>query len=602
MKPPRTVEPDEIINDRTRDDYPPAPPPVSGYRDADITGVACWNCGHFTVTGTDEESQVPEGICELWECAAEGGSTCDRFTAHSDLLRQSPHTSWREDTNAEDQQNQERALRASIAPYDYSDQSALYEMSFAGEATEQDGLIWKKILRTGFWSHTPTKDGVVAKKLRIVRNGHCDRANGIIALSELEENFDDGAVPYVTVPLSDDDTDHKNIARLNTGFVRKLRIDDDGDKSYLCAGIDFTEPDIKEKVLRGTIPDVSAGIPFQVTRRKDNKTYAAVLDHVCLTRKPFVDDLSPFGIAAADEASMPVEAWEEDETVTPPETVEPKSSGEDSPPSPGESGSLSVRNLEAGIVSALGTLNLSSRDYSVVDIERNPNVAIISHRSGTQWRVPFKETGDGDNPVKLATVSNWKTIDDEESHQETVAASDDGLASARQLRELRLAQPIQETGEIHMSTLSLDGVTLSDEDRTRVQQIIDRNAELERGAREASVAARISELEGIGLKDRPGALVLYRSVMLSDDGGPAIILFSDDEAKKERLTAIEILDRFIIALKGDGGVLFSDQATRSFNDNKPAATAAGENTPDLEHRVEEAKTALYGRRKRTGRK
>ena len=153
-----------------------------------------------------------------------------------------------------------------------------------------------------------------------------------------------------------------------------------------------------------------------------------------------------------------------------------------------------------------------------------------------------------------------------------------------------------------MSTLSLDGVTLSDEDRTRVQQIIDRNAELERGAREASVAARISELEGIGLKDRPGALVLYRSVMLSDDGGPAIILFSDDEAKKERLTAIEILDRFIIALKGDGGVLFSDQATRSFNDNKPAATAAGENTPDLEHRVEEAKTALYGRRKRTGRK
>jgi hypothetical protein len=87
--------------------------------------------------------------------------------------------------------------------------------------------------------------------------------------------------------------------------------------------------------------------------------------------------------------------------------------------------------------------------------------------------------------------------------------------------------------------------------------------------------------------------------MLSDDGGAAVILFSDssDEDKKERLTAVEILDRFINGLVADGGVTFSDQAARSGNDNKPPLDASGERKP-LEDRVKESQEALYGKRNR----
>ena len=152
-----------------------------------------------------------------------------------------------------------------------------------------NGLVWKDILRTGKWSHTPTSNGVIEKELQIIEDGESDPEMAIL-LSEIVRNFDEGAVPYVTIPLSDEEKkDHKNTARVNTGFVRKLKLFKNGAITLLRAGMDFTEPDIKEKALRGTIPDVSSGIPFGVTRRRDNKIFKAVLDHVCLTRKPWVD-------------------------------------------------------------------------------------------------------------------------------------------------------------------------------------------------------------------------------------------------------------------------------------------------------------------------
>lgn len=587
-----------------------APPAISGYRDANVAGMACWNCGHFTPVDDSDSDGIIDGICNLFEAKAGGNCTCDRFVAHPDLMRQGPHTSWQEDMQNE---AQDKAMYGpSMTMMSYSDESSLGALNFAGSpAEEEDGLIWKDILRTGKWTHTPTSKGVVKKGLQIVRDGDSDPGNGIISLSELYKNFDEGAVPYVTVPLSDDTEDHKNIARLNTGFVRKLQLLDRDGESVLRAGIDFTEPDVKGKVLRGTIPDVSAGIPFNVVRRSDNRIFNTVLDHVCLTRKPFVEKLIPFGIAAADGDELPVESFEpepeaESSVPEPPEILTP--SEETSPPQ-----ILSFRQQIAEIRNALTNQLRLGPDYEVEDI--TGNVATIAHKiSGAKWKVGFKIIEQEDVPVRVAEVDTWEIISPTPSAGEEeveVAASNspkvDELQRARELRELRLSQPTSRTGGIQMSALSLDGVELSElpEDaRARIQAIVNENANLRRQGLESKADERIEELKalpGLSLSDRPGALKLYRQVMLSDDGGPAVVLFSDndDEDKKEPLTALAILDRFIDGLKAAGDVQLSDQHFASGNDNKPPVNAEGEKKP-LDERVEESKKALYG--KRTSRK
>lgn len=155
-----------------------------------------------------------------------------------------------------------------------------------------------------------------------------------------------------------------------------------------------------------------------------------------------------------------------------------------------------------------------------------------------------------------------------------------------------------------MSTLSLDGVELSalpEQARAQIQSILDENASLRGENRESKADSRIEELKaipGLNLADRPGALKLYRQVMLADDGGPAIILFSDDEEEKRQpLTALAILDRFIDGLKAGADVQLSDQHFASGNDTKPPLNASRESKP-LDERVAETKEALYGKRNR----
>jgi hypothetical protein len=595
-----SVDPAEITEEGDPiDGYAAEPPPISGYRKADISGLSCWNCGHFTPTGDTDGDGIVDGICNLFEALAAGDCTCDRFTAHADLLRQQPHTSWTEDMQNADRDDYDRRFDKSVESVEYSDQAVLNEIIFSGEATEEDGLVWKDILRTGQWTHTPTGGGIVKKELRIVDEGESDPANGIISLAEVYRNFNEGAVPYVTVPLSDDTNDHKNIARLNTGFVRKLKLVKDGAVTKLRAGIDFTEPDVKGKVLRGTIPDVSAGIPFGVTRRSDNKFFGAVLDHVCLTRKPFIDKLSPFGLAASDgDDDLPVETWESEAPVEP-RPHPPSRESEDLPGASEKPTTLSFRQSEAAILKALAEQLRLGPEYQVEDVVGN--TAVISHRiSDAKWNVGFRTEGQN---VILDSVVDWKLIDEpkEEEQPQAVAASNSltEFERVRELRELRFAQPTSNQGGIFMSALKLDGVELSDEARAQIQSILTENEDLKKKNREAAVNERVSELEELGLKERPGALKLYRQVMLSDDGGPAVILFSDsdDEDKKERLTAVDVLDRFIDALKADGEVVFSDQHFASGNDKKPPLDAAGEKKP-LEERVEEARQALHGKRNR----
>ena len=128
--------------------------------------------------------------------------------------------------------------------------------------------------------------------------------------------------------------------------------------------------------------------------------------------------------------------------------------------------------------------------------------------------------------------------------------------------------------------------------RAAFQKLLDENSTLAASTRTTEADKRVSDLEEMGFKEHPGALKLYRQVMLADDGGPAVVLLSDS-GRKQTKTALEILDDFIEAIKAGDKVTLSDQLTLIPDDTKPPNTPEGEKKP-LAERLADAKTALAG--------
>lgn len=165
------------------------------------------------------------------------------------------------------------------------------------DRTDGDGkvqLVEKVILRTGTWKIRPTPDGPLRKPLKVFR----DKApKGHISMSELKKNFDAGVIEHVAVPVG-----HTDDPTANTGYVRTLRIKDlDDGSAQLIAGIEFTEPDVEGKVKRKSIPNVSSGVLFNFLHKETGKRFQQVLDHVCLTRRPWINGMPAFGAALSDE-------------------------------------------------------------------------------------------------------------------------------------------------------------------------------------------------------------------------------------------------------------------------------------------------------------
>jgi len=170
----------------------------------------------------------------------------------------------------------------------------------AGGESDGDGLIWKTFLREGIWKYSPEKGKIVSKPLTIIKSGKSDPRKLIISMAELKKNFENGAVQHVTVPLNHDDKVEEN-----TGFVKKLRFGkDEKGRTTLEAAIDFTEPDIKEKVERGTIPNVSGGIHFNHIDKEKGKKFNSVLGHIALTPKPWLQGMKPFGIKTSENLKV----------------------------------------------------------------------------------------------------------------------------------------------------------------------------------------------------------------------------------------------------------------------------------------------------------
>lgn len=179
------------------------------------------------------------------------------------------------------------------------DQVGMAEMMFSETQCSEDdrGLIWKPALRTGEWAMSPGPgQKPTPRPLRVLLRTESPTSE--IGLENLVEAFKARAMDHVTIPLS-----HADRVDENTGFIEELRIvpDEANPESHiLMAGYRFTEPDIKDKVKRGTIANSSVGVLFNYIRKRDGRKFPQALGHIALTNKPWIDGLTPFGVNAAE--------------------------------------------------------------------------------------------------------------------------------------------------------------------------------------------------------------------------------------------------------------------------------------------------------------
>jgi hypothetical protein len=181
----------------------------------------------------------------------------------------------------------------------------LAEMFFDGSSEDvrlgEDGLIYKTLLREGEWKYSPGPGQVpINKPIKVVRDGISDGRSRVISMQELKSNFDNKIKDHVTIPLS-----HDNKVDENTGYIREVRIGkDESGRAILEAGFDFTEPEIKGKVERGTIANTSAGVLFDYIHKESGKKFNAILDHAALTNSPWLNGMKPFGVEASENLQV----------------------------------------------------------------------------------------------------------------------------------------------------------------------------------------------------------------------------------------------------------------------------------------------------------
>jgi hypothetical protein len=237
-----------VLKDRPADSFPA----VAHYRKG-TSERRCGNCIHFL-----------DGVCHFWDARARASMVCD---------------DWKIDF-ADDGKN-------------YVTMAEVFHPNGGlSLGDDEDGLIWKEALATGTWAMTPGPGQKPVSKPLIVKYDSNDARH--ISLRRLVDHFEERAVDHVTVPLS-----HADRVDENTGFVEKLKIIDDAKRPghhKLIAGYRFTEPEIKQKVVNGSIANNSVGILFDYVRKRDGKVFPQVLAHIALTNRPWIDGLAPFGI------------------------------------------------------------------------------------------------------------------------------------------------------------------------------------------------------------------------------------------------------------------------------------------------------------------
>lgn len=178
------------------------------------------------------------------------------------------------------------------------------------KASEEDGLIWKTIIREGKWKFSPGPGQVpINKPITVIKAGKSDAKKFVISMEELKKNFEQQIVEHVTIPPT-----HEDKVLENTGFIKALRIGkDEKGRAILEAAHDFTEPEVKEKVKRGSIANTSAGVLFDYIQKETGKKFNAVLAHVSLTNHPWLNGMKPFGVETSED--LTVVAFSEEDNI-----------------------------------------------------------------------------------------------------------------------------------------------------------------------------------------------------------------------------------------------------------------------------------------------
>jgi hypothetical protein len=180
-------------------------------------------------------------------------------------------------------------------------------------------VLWKDILPEGKF---PLMPGVGGRKIpfEVVPTGTSSLADKRISMADLIASYDQKAFPSgVTIPDGhpevDDHGNLKDTALNNTGYVNGLRVVKKGDKHVLQAALGFTEPDVAARVRRGSVPNVSSGVLFNWVRKSDAKRFPCAINHVALTKIPWIDGLEPFKrvFASDDIAAATVAQFEDGE-------------------------------------------------------------------------------------------------------------------------------------------------------------------------------------------------------------------------------------------------------------------------------------------------
>jgi hypothetical protein len=257
------------------------PPANANYRPATDATQSCATCVHF-----QRHPEGDDGYCDLYKCSSDAKYVSD---------------GWESGTPGANQ----TALSA-ITGEEGATGMLLSEVFLAdgevepADAKQKTGPLWKTIARVGTWMFSPGKgQKPIPRPLVFTEDGdvYVGKDKIVVPLSELYRNFKAGAVEHVTIPTS-----HNDGVLENTGDVIDVRmVKDKEGKPVLQGLLNFTEPDVEGKVRRKSIKNVSSGILFDYIKKDTGHKFKAVLGHVALTNKPWLNGMAPFGVEASEE-------------------------------------------------------------------------------------------------------------------------------------------------------------------------------------------------------------------------------------------------------------------------------------------------------------
>ncbi len=428
-------------------------------------------------------------------------------------------------------------------------------------SVDEQGLMWKPVLRTGVWNVGPN-----GKPLRVVA-GRSTNPQAVIGLQDIVDNYEAGAIEHVTVPVTHNDTVEEN-----RGFVKGLRIaaSADGQTHYLMAGHHITEPDTAGKIKRGTIANTSVGLEFDYTRKEDGKKFPIILRHVALTNRPWINRLTPFGVEAseAEEKGFEVCAMEFSEDLT---NAEANSLAWDD--------RLSFADLQVAISEKL--------DLEVVNISTDR----VLLKDGDEMFVAGYSVEDGN--VVVADRETWSTHEvDPNPATESTSDSADNIETSTTSEDDTVPKPVEEKTPVAPATeptpVAEDAVTPvqlselttklseAEAETARMRAQLDAQA---KELRATKTEKTIERFRSIGLSEANGCgafLVAVRDILLADEGKGLLMLSEEGSDTPTPTTATDIVNRLVGTLPSDEetGQLkaqFSEQAVAAPAGVKPPA-------------------------------